>query len=135
MKEPKNNNQKLLLAADAVINLILGALLLFFPVGILELFGLPPTDTYFYSSILGGVIIGIGVALYLEWRGGENGLSGLGLAGAIAINLCGGGTLLYWLLFGEMEIPLNASITLWIVAIVVIGIGLVELISKSWVED
>ena len=75
LKEPKNNNQKLLLAADAVINLILGALLLFFPVGILELFGLPPTDTYFYSSILGGVIIGIGVALYLEWRGGENGSS------------------------------------------------------------
>ncbi len=63
----------ILLAADSVINLILGLLLLLFPAGILELLGLPPTNTYFYSSILGGVIFGIGVSLGLEWlsRGNE----------------------------------------------------------------
>lgn len=126
---------KLLLAADAVINLILGALLLLFPAGILEYLGLPPTDTYFYSSILGGVIFGIGVALSLEWQQGGKGLSGLGLAGAIAINLFGGGTLLFWLLFRKLEIPLRGTITLWVVAILVVGIGLVELFSKSWQEE
>jgi hypothetical protein len=126
---------KLLLAADALINLILGALLLLFPAGILEYLGLPSTNTYFYSSILGGVIFGIGVALGLEcWRGGK-GLSGLGLAGAISINLFGGGTLLFWLLFVKLEIPLRGTITLWIVAILVVGIGLVELFSKSWQEE
>ena len=57
----------LLLAADAVINLILGLLLLLFPAGLREMFGIPATNTYFYSSILGGVIFGIGVALCLEW--------------------------------------------------------------------
>ena len=128
-------NVQFLLVADAVINLILGALLLFFPAGILEYFGLPPTNTYFYSSILGGVIFGIGLALSLEWQKGKVGMSGLGLAGAIAINLCGGGTLLYWLLFGDLDIPLKGIITLWIVAVVVIGIGLLELFSNSWMEE
>jgi len=122
---------KFLLPLDSVINLILGLLLLLLPAGILDFLGLPSTDTYFYSSILGGVIFGIGIALALEWRRGGAGLSGLGLAGAIAINLCGGGTLLFWLLFGEIEISLSGSITLWIVAVIVIGIGLLELFSKS----
>lgn len=128
-------NVQFLLVADAVINLILGALLLFFPAGILEYLGLPPTNTFFYSSILGGVIFGIGVALGLEWLRGKKGLSGLGLAGAIAINLFGGSSLLYWLLFGNLDIPTRGMITLWIVAILVIGIGLVELFSKSWMEE
>jgi len=124
-------NVKLLLAADAVINLILGALLLLFPAGILEYLGLPPTDTYFYSSILGGVIFGIGIALGLE-RWGPSDIRGLGLGGAIAINLCGGGILLFWLLFGYLTLPLRGQVTLWIVAILVLGIGFVELFTKSW---
>ncbi len=122
---------KLLLAADAVINLILGALLLLFPAGILQYLGLPLTNTYFYSSILGGVIFGIGIALGLE-RWGPSDIRGLGLGGAIAINLCGGGILLFWLLFGYLTLPLRGQMTLWIVAILILGIGLIELLSKSW---
>jgi hypothetical protein len=123
---------KLLLATDGLINLILGLLLLLFPAGLPEMLGLPPTDTFFYSSILGGVIFGIGVALCLEWLRGGKGITGLGLAGAIAINLFGGGTLLFWLVFKDLDIPLKGSITLWIVAVLVVGIGLVELFSNSW---
>ena len=129
------NKANLLLAADSVINLILGLLLLLFPAGLRELLGLPATDTYFYSSILGGVIFGIGVALCLEGLRGGKGITGLGLAGAIAINLFGGGTLLFWLVFKDLDIPLKGLITLWIVAVLVIGIGLVELFSNSWKRD
>ena len=64
-----------------------------------------PHNTYFYSSILGGVIFGIGVALCLEWLKGGKKIRGLGLAGAIAINLFGGGTLLFWLIFKELDTP------------------------------
>jgi len=123
---------QLLLAADAIINLLLGLLLLLLPTELLEVLGLPPTDTFFYTSILGGVIFGIGVALSLERWGTPMGIRGLGLGGAIAINLCGGGTLLFWLIVGNLDLPLRGLVTLWIVAILVIGIGLVELISKSW---
>lgn len=106
-------NVKILLAADAVINLLLGTLLIFFPTGILDLFGLPQTNTYFYSSILGGVIFGIGITLSLEcWGPAE--IHGLGLAGAIAINLSGGCTLLYWLTLGKLDLTVKGQITLWI---------------------
>ncbi len=98
---------QLLLAVDAIINLLLGLLLLLLPAGLLKALGLPPTDTYFYTSILGGVIFGIGIALLLEWLRGGKGVRGLGLAGAIAINLCGGGVLLYWLLFSDLNLPLR----------------------------
>lgn len=80
------------------------------------------------------MIFGICLALTSEWKWDGVKLSGLGLAGAIAINLSGGGPLLYWLHFTEMDIPLRGIITLWIVAILVVGIGLVELISKSCME-
>ena len=128
-------NVNILLAVDAVINLLLGLLLLFFPAGILDLFGLPQTNTYFYSSILGGVIFGIGAALCLEWLQGPQDLRGLGLAGAIAINLCGGGTLLFWLIQGNLFLPVKGQITLWIVALLVIGLGLIELISGYWKDQ
>jgi hypothetical protein len=96
---------------------------------------LPSTNTFFYTSILGGVIFGIGIALGLEWIGVPKGIRGLGLGGAIAINLFGGGTLLFWLLFGNLGLPTRGQVTLWIVAVVVIGIGLIELVSKSWKAD
>jgi hypothetical protein len=48
---------------------------------------------YFYPNALGGVLSGIGIALLIEAFREPNGLVGLGLGGAIAINLCDGFTL------------------------------------------
>jgi hypothetical protein len=121
-----------LLALDAFVNLFLGVLLLLFPAGILELLGLPPTDTFFYATILGAVILGIGVALCVELWGAPRGVRGLGLGGAIAINLCGAGVLLLWLLFGGLDLPLRGQVTLWVVALAVLGIGIAELATRSW---
>jgi hypothetical protein len=126
---------KLLLTADAIVNLLLGAALLLLPLGLLELLGLPPTNTYFYSSLLGAVIFGIGIALLLELRSGPPRLHGLGLAGAIAINLCGGAVLLVWLAAVPHEIPPRGKIILWIVAILVLGLGAAEIAAKSWQNE
>jgi hypothetical protein len=123
---------KILLAIDGAINLALGLLLLLFPAGILALFGLPPTDTYFYASILGAVIFGIGIALLLELWGASKGIRGLGLGGAIVINFCGAGALVAWLLFGHFNIPIRGHVTLWAVAIVVLGIGFAETVGGTW---
>ena len=127
-----NKKVRLLLGLDAIINLVLGSILLLYPLGLPSALGLPEPGSYFYSSILGGVIFGIGLALGLEWWRGESILRGLGLAGAIAINLCGGGVLLYWLITDALGIPLRGTITLSIVAFLVLGIGLVELVSGAW---
>ena len=61
--QPKH---KILLLVDGTVNLILGLLLLIFPFGIIDLLGLPPTNTHFYASILGAVLFGIGIALFIE---------------------------------------------------------------------
>ena len=123
---------RFLLVLDAVINLILGIILLLFPTGIHSKLGLPVPESFFYSSILGGVIFGIGLALLLEWWHGHKTIRGLGLAGAIAINLCGGGVLLFRLIRSDLALPIQGGILLWLVAILVLGIGLVELVSGSW---
>ena len=117
---------------DGVVNLVLGFLLLLFPAGLVELLGLPGTNTYFYASILGAVIFGIGIALMIEWHGNGSVVRGLGLGGAIAINFCGGGILLMWLILDPFELPLRGYIVLWSVATIVLAIGLLELLNRPW---
>jgi uncharacterized membrane protein len=125
-------SKKILLTSDGAINIVLGATLLSFPLGVGDLLGMPPTDNHFYTTILGGVLFGIGLALFIERNWSASGIRGLGLAGAIAINLCGGGVLLIWLLISPINLSVHGRLILWLVALLVLGIGVVELITKSW---
>ena len=127
-----NSKHRVLLAIDAFVNLLLGVLLLSFPSGVLGLLGLPPTNTYFYATILGGVLFGIGVALCIELWGSPWGVRGLGLGGAIAINICGAGVLLVWLLLGGLALPPRGQVILWVVTLVVLGIAIAEIAARSW---
>ena len=126
------SKHKTLLVIDAIINLVLGVLLLLFPAGVVELLGLPLTNTNFYPSIFGAVLFGIGIALLIERYGASKNIRGLGLGGAIAINLCGAGVLLLWLLIAPFDIPLRGNIILWSIAIIVLIVGFVEIIAKPW---
>ena len=94
--------------------------------------GMPPVETSFYVVILGAVILGIGLALLLELVGARAGLRGLGLGGAILINLCGGGALLGLLTLTELPIPPRGSVILWSVAVIVLAIGICEIATRSW---
>jgi hypothetical protein len=123
---PMSSSDRVLLLVDAVANLVLGALLLAYPFGVGDLLGLPTVPSAFYPSILGAVIFGIGVALLLA----RAGRTGLGIEGAIAINLIGAGVLVAWLLTQPLALPLRGSITLWAVAAVVLTIGIVELVLR-----
>ena len=127
--------QKILLIIDGIINLVLGILLLLFPFGIAELLGVPESPINFYPTILGAVIFGIGVALLIEVYGAPRGMRGLGLGGAIAINMCGATALLIWLVVTPLGIPMRGYIILWTIAIIVLLIGLVELLTKSWKNE
>ena len=112
---------EILLLIDGTINLILGVFLLLFLLGINELLGVPGSEMSFYPSILGGVIFGIGIALLIERYGFKNKIRGLGLGGAIVINLC-----------GAFNIPLRGYVILWSIAIIVLLVGIGEIITKSW---
>ena len=131
MTDPIPPKHRRLLVLDALANLLLGGVLLLAPAGALDWLGLPPADHLFYPVLLGAVLFGIGLALLLERYGGRAGLRGLGLDGAIAINLCGGGALLAWLLAARPALPLRGQVLLWLTAALVVGIGLVELAVKA----
>ena len=122
----------MLLLIDAVVNLVVGILLLFFPFGIAACLGIPETDTNFYPSLLGAVLSGIGIALLIDLFGAQRGIRGLGLGGAIAINIVGAAALLLWLVLVPFQIPTRGLVLLWSVAVIVILIGFAEILAKAW---
>lgn len=126
------DGHRTLLIIDGLVNLLLGILLLLFPWGMARALGLPIPQTHFYASLLGAVLCGIGLALLVDAYGAPRGIRGLGLAGAIVINFCGAGALIVWLIVEPMDIPVRGRILLWTIAVAVVGIGLVELLSKPW---
>ena len=129
------SKHKILLIIDCIVNILLGLLLLSFPFGVIDLLGLPETNTNFYPSILGAVILGIGLALFCELVGYKKRFRGLGLGGAILINIVGSLVLMFWLVFGSLSIPMKGEIILWAVGLIVFLIGIAELITKSWIYE
>lgn len=121
-----------LLLVDASVNLLLGAALVAFPEWLVIALGVPTAETAFYPSLLGGVLVGIGLALLLarsqRWRG----LGGLGLGGAIAINLCGGIVLGVWLVVGRLGLPVRGRVFLWGLVVVLVGLSIMEL--AAWLR-
>jgi hypothetical protein len=116
-----------MLMLDGAVNLLLGVALLAVPGWLVSVLGAPPFATRFYPSILGGVLVGIGLALLLEARRWDRGPVGLGLGGAITINLCGAGVLAVWLTVAAETVPIRGRILLWLIATMVLGIGAAEL--------
>ena len=128
-------NRKLLLTIDGVLNIVLGILLIAFPATLVELLGIPSATSNFYPNILGAVLLGIGIALLIERNNVSGGGVGLGLNGAVAINLCGGLVLGAWLLFGGLILPVRGEIFLWLLVAILVGISLIEVVvslRKDW---
>ena len=117
-----------ILLIDAFISLVLGVALAAFAKPLVEWLGARPTDTMFYPSILGAVVIGIAIALVLECRRKPEGPVGLGLVGAVSIDLCVAWFLAGWLLAGGLDLPVRGRILLWMIVVVLLcvsGLGLV----------
>lgn len=116
-----------LLIIDGIINLILGALLVVFPSGLVETLGLPAGDERFYPTVLGAVLIGIGLALLIEANRLPGGLVGLGLGGALAINLAAAAALSIWLVLGDLTIPTRGKVLLGVLSVGLVVISAAEL--------
>ena len=124
-----------ILVVDAVINFTLGVLLLFsvpFSSQISNFLGVPKIEHPFYPSLFGSILFGIGIALLVEFfRKHPTQWGGLGLGGAIAINMCGGIALIGWLVFGDLNLPLRGVIFLWVIAFILVGISILEVLLHS----
>jgi hypothetical protein len=121
--------KKTTLSIDALVNLILAILLLLFSPKMADFFGIPSANINFYPNILGAVLFGITIALIIEaFRNpSNNNKAGLGLVGAICINLSGGFVLFLWLVFGNMSLPLKGNIFLWSLDLLLLLISSIEL--------
>ena len=123
-------HRKTLLVIDGLVNLALGIMLLLFPSSLVAYLGVPGAENSFYPNILGGVLFGIAVALFLESQSTAGKTTGLGLLGAVVINLCAGLVLGAWLLWGDLELPVRGTVFLWSLVILLVGISSIELATK-----
>lgn len=116
-----------ILLVDSIINFLIGLLLLFFPRVIIEFLGIPMVENAFYPSVLGSILMGIGIALFFEWRREKTDVIGLGIGGAIIINVSVGLAIIVWLLFGNLAIPLRGYLILWGLALIIIVVVILEI--------
>ena len=121
-------NRSLLLTIDSLVNLLLGVLLVVFPRDLISYLGIPEPSSAFYPSILGAVLFGIGIALWMERGADRARVRGLGLGGAVAINLCGALVLSAWLLFGDLSLSIKAAAVLWGIVAVLTVVSLAEVV-------
>ena len=116
------------LTIDSLINLLLGIFLIIFPRNLVSFLGIPQFSSAFYPSILGSVLFGIGIDF--GWSAADRiRRYGLGLGGAVVINLCGALVLITWLLFGNLSLSTKGFSVLWGIAMVLIVVSVVEISS------
>ncbi len=104
--------RSILLIIDAIVNIFLGFFLVFFPLKVVDLLGLPVETPPFYAIVLGGVLIGIGIALFLGTERRSGTADGLGLGGALLINLFAALALVSLLIGDRIYIPLRGYLIL-----------------------
>lgn len=118
-----------LLEIDAAINLGLGVALAAQPRGLMRALGMPAIDSPFYARVLGGVLSGIGLALLAERLRPSPRLRGLGLAGAVPINLSGAAALTHLLITRSATAPLRGALLLWLLDATLVGLSTIEIAS------
>lgn len=119
-------SETVLLNVFALLNGALGFLLVYFPRPLIHFVGLPVTAPRLYVRILGGVLFGIGLALAIEAATGE----GLGLLGAVAINLSGAAAVAGSMIFLRLRLPRHGQVTLWLMVTALVGLSVLALAAR-----
>ncbi len=118
-----------LLELDGLGNILLGLPLIIFPIRVTNLLGIPSPESTFYPIILSAVFVGIGIALLVQRY--QPSVRGLGLGGAVSINLTFGIALIAWLIGSTTSITSTGSILLWLLAIALVCVSIFEWVSVS----
>jgi len=114
-----------LLWIELVSKLAAGLILVAVPLTAIKVMGLPRAPTAFWPRLLGGVLIGIAAATYMDAsvRLGH----GLSLAGSMVINLATGLTLGSMLFLKQGPETVRGRGMLWLVTVCLIGLALIEI--------
>ena len=114
-----------LLWIEFIVKLAVGVCLMLAPRLLARAFGLPPADSPFWPRVLGGVLIGLAAAAFVEVK--LNAGTALVLGGAIAINLATVTTVASLLILGQATPARRGRAVLWLVAGALMTLALVEI--------
>lgn len=114
-----------LLWIETLLKVAGGVLLALAPLTTIKLLGLPTPATAFWPRILGGVLIGIGAAAYIE--GAWDGARGLDVAGLIVINVSSAAILAITLIFGGGAQTRRGTAVLWSLIVLLVVLVLFEI--------
>lgn len=106
-----------------------GLLLFLAPLTSIRILGLPATPTGFWVRLLGALLIGIAVASALE--GARYTVHGLGLAGALAINLTAASALSTMLLSDPTALKARGRSLLWLLAAVLAVLSFAQAVTLT----
>lgn len=114
-----------LLWIEFLVKLASGATLVLVPRTLARVAGLPPAESSFWPRLLGGILIGIAVAALVEVRFKSS--IGLGLAGAVSVNVATAATLGSLLILGQAGPSRRGRFALWLAAAGLLILALVEI--------
>jgi hypothetical protein len=117
--------QQQLLWIETLLKLAGGLMLAILPLTTARLLGLPAGTSGFWPRLLGIVLIGLAGAAFVE--GSAAGSRGLGLAGAVLINLLSAGMLIALLVVDRAAATARGRTTLWALAVLLLVLSLFEL--------
>ena len=113
-----------LLWLETLLKLVPGVLLALAPLTTLRIIGLPRPDTGFWPRLCGALLVGMAGALFLE---GTSRGHGLGLAGAIVINLCGASVLAALLVLDAGPPSRRGRIVVWLIVCLLVTLSVFEI--------
>ena len=114
-----------LLWLETLLRFSAGAVLLVLPVTAARILGLPIPQALLWPRLLGALLVGMSAATLLEGSGST--ASGLGPGGLVLINLVTAGILIALLVLERACQTRRGKIFLWALAIVLIGLGILEI--------
>lgn len=114
-----------ILYLEVLIKLAFGAPLILAPLSSLKLCGLPCPLTGFWPRLVGGLLLGLAAAIFIEIR--LPGSRGLGLHGLIAINLIAAGTIVALLIMNAGAQTVRGRIALWLATALLFTLALAEI--------
>lgn len=114
-----------LLWIETLLKLSGGIVLLAMPRLAIRLLGLPSGDSSFWPRLLGGVLIGLAGALYLE--GATTGSKGLGMGGAVLINLAAAGAVAGHVALNRATGTARGRLVLWLLVALLFLLSLIEI--------
>jgi hypothetical protein len=114
-----------LLWIECLFKLSVGVMLMLGPRVLARVLGLPPAESPFWPRVLGGLLTGVAAAAFIEVKLKAG--SGLGLGGAIGINLAGVAILVSLLILGQTGPHRRGRAVLWILSGVLATLALVEI--------